>query len=64
MEDLFKLELTSDDPAEISRLLDQYLQAMRRILEQIEKDEEVIDRNTAETWLILNRLRDQMRKAA
>jgi hypothetical protein len=64
MEDLLKFELTSDDPAEISRLLDKYLQALRRILEQIEKDEEVIDRNTAETWLILNQLQDQMRKAA
>jgi hypothetical protein len=64
MEDLLKFELTSDDPAEISRLLDQYLQALRRILNQIEKDQEVIDRNNAETWLILNQLRDQMRKAA
>ena len=64
MEDLLKLELTSDDPAEVSRLLDQYLEAMRRIQEKIDKDLEVIDRNNAETWLILNQLRDDMRKAA
>ncbi len=64
MEDLLKFELTSDDPAEISKLLDQYLEAMRRIQEKIDKDLEVIERNNAETWLILNQLRDHMRKAA
>ena len=64
MDKTLNFELTGNDRAEISKLLDQYLPALRRILEQIEKDHEVIDRNNAETRLILNELRERMREAA
>lgn len=64
MENSFNLELTSDDPDEIGKLIDRYLEELGRISEQMDKDWEVIDRNTAETWAILAHLQNQMQKAA
>ncbi|MGH9841295.1 MAG: hypothetical protein ACREEM_21275 [Blastocatellia bacterium] len=60
MEDIFDAEITAEKKAEIIREFDGYLAAMQRIHEQMVKDQEEIDRITAETWAILA----QMRKAA
>lgn len=60
MDNILEFELTSDDPAEINKLLDRYIEALTRIHEQVEKDQAEIDRLSAETWALLA----QMRKAA
>jgi hypothetical protein len=60
MEDIFDAEITAEERAEFIRQFDEYLASMQKIHEQMENDQEEIDRITAETWTIL----DQMRKAA
>lgn len=49
-------ELTTDDPAEIKKLIDQYLEAMRQKNKQAEKDWEEIYRLRDETRVLLNQL--------
>jgi hypothetical protein len=53
-------ELTTDDPEEIKKLIEQYLEAMRRKNKQAEKDWEEIYRLRNETRALL----DQLGKAA
>jgi hypothetical protein len=60
MDKTLKFELASDDPEEINRLLDQYIEAFAGIHQKIEKDQIEIDRITAETWDLLA----QLQKAA
>lgn len=60
MEEIFDTEPDTKDKAELSRQIDQYLEALRRNVEQMARDREEIDRLKAETWALL----DQMRKAA
>ena len=64
MDKILELELTSNDPAEISQLLDQYIEALDRIHEEMVKDREEIDRINAENTANLAYLRSQMREAA
>jgi hypothetical protein len=49
-------ELTTDDPKEIKKLIDQYLQVMREKNKQAEKDWEEIYRLRDETRVILEQL--------
>jgi hypothetical protein len=49
-------ELTTDDPEEIKKLIDQYLQVMREKNKQAEKDWEEIYRLRDETRAILEQL--------
>lgn len=63
MDKILEFELTSDDPAEISKLLDQYIEALDRIHEEMMKEREEIDRINAENGAILAHLRNQMREA-
>ncbi len=60
MEEIFETELMAENKADLIRQCDEYLAAMQQIHEQIVKDQEEIDRTTAETWAILA----QLRKAA
>jgi len=64
MDKTLEFELTSDDPAEISKLLDQYIEALDRIHKEMVKDREEIDRINAENATVLARLRNLMREAA
>lgn len=64
MEDILKFELTSNDPAEINKFLDQYLEALDRSLAEMAKTRERIDRTNAENQVALAHLRQLMRKAA
>jgi hypothetical protein len=63
MDKTLEFELTSDDPAEISRLLDQYIEALDRIHKEMVKDREEIDRINAENVTVLAQLRNLMREA-
>ena len=63
MDKTLELELTSDDPAEISKLLDQYIEALDRIHKEMIKDREEIDRINAENVSVLAQLRNLMREA-
>ena len=56
MEDTFDAELTEEKKAEIIRRFDEYLEAIDRIHEQMVREQEEIDRITAETWAILARM--------
>jgi hypothetical protein len=49
-------ELTTDDPEEIKKLIDQYLEAMRRKNENIARNWEEIERLKVETQAILDKL--------
>lgn len=49
-------ELTTDDPEEIKKLIDQYLQAMREKNKQAEKDWEEIYRLRDETRVLLEQM--------
>jgi hypothetical protein len=49
-------ELTTDDPEEIKKLIDQYLQVMREKNKQAEKDWEEIYRLRDETRVLLEQL--------
>lgn len=57
MEEIFDTELTAENKAELIKQCDEYLAAMQQIHEQMVKDQEEIDRTTAETWAILAQLR-------
>lgn len=57
MEEIFDTELTAENKAELIKQCDEYLAAMQQIHEQMVKDQEEIDRTTAETWAILTQLR-------
>ncbi|HWQ32326.1 MAG TPA: hypothetical protein VNQ79_05545 [Blastocatellia bacterium] len=59
MEDTFESGLSSKDQVELKKLIEEYLEAFRRIHEQMTRDQMEIDRLKAETWVML----DQMRKA-
>ena len=63
MDKTLEFELTSDDPAEIGKLLDQYIDALDQIHKEIVKDREEIDRINAENVTILAQLRNLMREA-
>jgi hypothetical protein len=63
MDKTLEFELTSDDPAEISKLLDQYIEALDRIHKEMVKDREEIDRINAENVTVLAQLRNLMREA-
>lgn len=60
MDNTINPELTTDDPAEIKRLVDQYLEAMRQVDEQRAQDWKEIGHLKAETRAML----DVLRKAA
>ncbi len=62
MDKTLEFELTSDDPAEISKLLDQYIEALDRIHKEMVKDREEIDRINAENVATLAQLRNIMRE--
>lgn len=64
MEDTLKFELTSNDPAEIDELLDQYLKALDRSHEEMTQRRKEIDRINAANQMALAHLRELMRKAA
>ena len=64
MDKTLKFELTSDDPAEINKLLDQYLEAFDQIHAEMAERQERIDRINAENEAARVRLRELMRKAA
>ena len=49
-------ELTTDDPEEIKKLIEQYLEAMRRKNENIARNWEEIERLKAETQVTLDKL--------
>lgn len=57
MDKILETELTTDDPEEIKKLINQYLEAMHRMNEQMAKDREEIDRLKAETRAMLDHLR-------
>lgn len=57
MEEIFDAELTAANKADLIKQCDEYLAAMQQIHEQMVKDQEEIDRTTAETWAILAQLR-------
>ena len=59
MEDTFESGLSSKDQVELKKLIEEYLEAFRRIHEQMTRDQMEIDRLKAETWVMF----DQMRKA-
>ncbi|MCG3162956.1 MAG: hypothetical protein JMDDDDMK_04325 [Acidobacteria bacterium] len=63
MDKILEFELTSDDPAEINKLLDQYIEALDRIHREMVKDREEIDQINAENTAILAKLRNLMREA-
>ncbi len=56
MEDIFDTELTAEKKAELIKQFDEYLEAIDRIHEQMVREQEEIDRVTAETWAILARM--------
>ena len=60
MEEIIDSELSVEKKAEIIKQCDTYLAAMQQMHEQMMKEQEEIDRITAENWTILA----QMRKAA
>ena len=64
MEDTLKFELTSNDPAEIDELLDQYIKALDRSHEEMTQRRKEIDRINAANQMALAHLRELMRKAA
>ena len=49
-------ELTTDDPVEIKKLIDQYFEAMRRKNENIARNWEEIERLKAATQITLDQL--------
>ena len=53
MEDILDTELTAEKKAELIKQFDEYLEAIDRIHQQMVKEQEEIDRITAETWVIL-----------
>jgi hypothetical protein len=63
MDKTLEFELTSDDPDEISKLLDQYIEALDQIHKEMVKDREEIDRINAENIAILAQLRNLMCEA-
>ncbi|MDQ3011586.1 MAG: hypothetical protein M3X11_12875 [Acidobacteriota bacterium] len=64
MEDTFKFELTSDNPTEIKKFLDQCLEALDRSHQARAKVWEEIDRTNAANEAALAHLRELMQKAA
>ena len=60
MENIFDSELSEEKKAEIIKQCDESLKAIYRIFEQMEKEEQEIDRLNGETRAMLN----LMRKAA
>ena len=64
MENTFKFELASDNPAEIKKFLDQCLEALDQSHRERAKVWEDIDRTNAANEAALAHLRELMRKAA
>lgn len=64
MDKTLKFELTSDDPAEIKKLLDQYLEVLDRDHAERAKIWEEIDRTNAANEAARIYLRELIRKAA
>ncbi len=64
MDKTLKFELTSDDPNEIKKLLDQYLEVLDRDHAERVKVWEEIDRTNTASEAALAHLRELMRKAA
>ena len=64
MENTLKFELTSNDPAEINKLLDQYLEALDQSHAEMAERQKKIDRINAENEVARIHLRQLMRKAA
>lgn len=56
MEDIFDADLTAEKKAELIKQFDEYLEAIDRIHEQMVREQEEIDRITAERWAILARM--------
>ena len=63
MDKTLKFELTSDDPAEIKKLLDQYIEVLDRDHAKRAKVWEEIDQTNAANEVGLANLRELMRKA-
>ena len=57
MDNTINTELTTDDPAEIKKLIDQYLETMNRKDEQRARDWEEIQQLRTETRAMLDKLR-------
>jgi len=64
MDKTLKFELTSDDPAEIKKLLDQYIEVLDRDHTERAKVWEEIDRTNAANEAARIYLRELIRKAA
>lgn len=64
MENTFKFELTSDDPAEIKKFIDQCIEALDRDHANRAKIWEEIDRTNAANEAARLYLRELIRKAA
>lgn len=64
MDNTLNFELTTNDPDEINKFLDQYLEAWDRSLAEMAERRERIDRINAENQMALAHLRELMRKAA
>ncbi|MEP7337878.1 MAG: hypothetical protein ABI977_09040 [Acidobacteriota bacterium] len=64
MDKKLKFELTSDDPAEIKKLLDQYIEVLDRDHAERAKVWEEIDRTNAANEAARIYLRELIRKAA
>jgi len=64
MDKTLKFELTTEDPAEIKKLLDQYLEVLDRDHARRAKVWEEIDRTNTANEAALAHLRELMRKAA
>lgn len=60
MEEIVDSELSTEKKAELIKQCDEYLATMQQMHEKMVKEQEEIDRITAETWAVLF----QMRKAA
>ena len=64
MDKTLKFELTSDDPDEIKKLLDQYIEALDRSHAERAKVWEEIDRTNAANEVARTHLLELMQKAA
>lgn len=63
MDNTLNFELTTDDPDEINKFLDQYLAALDRSLAEMAERRKRIDRINAENEAARAYLRELMRKA-
>jgi len=58
MENAFDAEITTEQKAEIIKMLDEYTEKFQHIHEQMVRDQEEIDRLNAESWAFLKQIRE------